>query len=771
AAKTVTNAGSITGTAKDGVSFDTGGTVDNMVGSSILGDINGINILVAEGNVTNAGSITGTTNNGVDLDAGGTVDNLSGATITGGITGVKTTNVTASVANAGSIIGTTGGDGVDLGNGGSVDNIVGATITGDLKGVEVRNALGTVTNAGSITGTTEDGVNFTAGGTLNNLSGATITGATNGIIVTGGIANVTNAGTVNGGILFGANNDSLTIAAGSTTNGGADGGAGTDNVKFLGDQNVDETFSNFETATVQDGAVTWNDADANFDSLSLVNASLSYSGSAATVFIDVDSILSGTGTYGALSVNGGLAPGNSIGTMNVTGNYTMGSTANYEAEIFANGTSDLINVTGIATLDGILTVNFADAVASYDVTDAFTVLTAAGGISGDFNNFASVGASATRFPVYNLNGNDVVVTLVDATMIAPSALFSSGGDTANEKASSVLLPALTTSSVAASSLMTADAATINSTLEELSGSSHASMASIVASDAHEYINAVQSETKYVVDGYHTWMKFYGSSGTATSDGNARGYDYDGKGAAFGFGLGKADQFTVGIHGGYTWTDATFGTDVSAGRTKEAGVYAAGQLDDLHVSALYSYGWHDVETTRQITLGGIAKNDANTNSNKFKVEASYDVQLDQLTLAPVVSYNYASVDGIKLAETGAGVANLNGATDKFKSSQIRAGGRANYSVNFGEGGVLSPNAQVMYVSEQSDLNGTFLGSFEGAPNQDVAIRGLTFDKNRLEVDAGVHYKLASNISFNIGYRGIFMDTINTHGGRVGLNIVW
>ena len=62
--------------------------------------------------------------------------------------------------------------------------------------------------------------------------------------------------------------------------------------------------------------------------------------------------MGGTGTIGGLVSNGGtLAPGNSIGTLNVSGNFAqLGGV--YQVEANAAGQSDRINVGGTATING-----------------------------------------------------------------------------------------------------------------------------------------------------------------------------------------------------------------------------------------------------------------------------------------------------------------------------------------------------------------------------------------------------------------------------------
>src|SRR3546814_9282069 len=62
--------------------------------------------------------------------------------------------------------------------------------------------------------------------------------------------------------------------------------------------------------------------------------------------------LQGTCTVGDTMVPGTIAPGNSIGTLNVAGNIGFAAGSTYEVEVNAAGEGDLIAASGAATIDG-----------------------------------------------------------------------------------------------------------------------------------------------------------------------------------------------------------------------------------------------------------------------------------------------------------------------------------------------------------------------------------------------------------------------------------
>jgi hypothetical protein len=86
---------------------------------------------------------------------------------------------------------------------------------------------------------------------------------------------------------------------------------------------------------------------------------------------------------------GTLAPGASPGSLNITGNYTMGPSAILQAEIggaSAGSQYDVLNVAGAATLDGTLEVLAYGGYSPTVSTGYPGILNALGGISGSFAN-------------------------------------------------------------------------------------------------------------------------------------------------------------------------------------------------------------------------------------------------------------------------------------------------------------------------------------------------------------------------------------------------
>ncbi|MFA5984424.1 MAG: autotransporter domain-containing protein [Methylococcaceae bacterium] len=131
------------------------------------------------------------------------------------------------------------------------------------------------------------------------------------------------------------------------------------------------------------------------------------------VTVQTGATLGGTGSIlGSknLAVNSGgtVAPGNSIGTLSVSGNYTPAAGSTYLVEIDPSQ-SDKLSVTGTAALNGNGTVNVQPLAGTFTNNTAYTILTA-GTITGQFAGVASLSAGFTFSLSYV--GNDVILTLL-----------------------------------------------------------------------------------------------------------------------------------------------------------------------------------------------------------------------------------------------------------------------------------------------------------------------------------------------------------------------
>jgi hypothetical protein len=212
----------------------------------------------------------------------------------------------------------------------------------------------------------------------------------------------------NAGTLRSGNGGSFTNAAGATlVDAGADAHAVSNGFgggfSFANEGSYTKTGAGAVTVSVpflnsgslgnSNGTMSFTDAftDANGSLLLANDASFSF----ANPLVLGSGSLSGAGTVSAPSVStaGTLSPGNSPGTLNITGDLTLLGTSETLIEIagLTPGTQyDLLNVSGTTILGGALQLSLLGGIeASLLPSDTFTVLVSAGTLSGTFANVSS----------------------------------------------------------------------------------------------------------------------------------------------------------------------------------------------------------------------------------------------------------------------------------------------------------------------------------------------------------------------------------------------
>jgi uncharacterized protein with beta-barrel porin domain len=386
--------------------------------------------------ITTTGTTTGTgisgifARNGAANRPSGTDLTINAATTMGGTGGIVTRNFGTGALNITTTGTTTGSSrsGIDARNyNGSDLTINAATTTGSTDGIYAKN-YGTgalsITTSGAITGGTGYGIKAktTAGKTVNitlNSGSAVSSAAGLGIFNDGGNSTTTvKAGaSVAGKIVLGAGDDNLVLAGGDLSAVTlADGGDDTDTLTFSG-----PTAQSFDLDAI-------GSAYKNFEAFVLKEGETSFSGTTTESFtIQNSATLSGTGTFGGLTFQSGAtaAPGNSIGTTTVNGAVTFDAGSTYEVEINPDSTSDLIEATGTATING-GSVSVLPEAGLYSLgTTNYTILSAAGGVTGTFHTHSMDQDLAFLTPTLRYDASNVFLDI-------ERAVFSSVAETDNQ---------------------------------------------------------------------------------------------------------------------------------------------------------------------------------------------------------------------------------------------------------------------------------------------------------------------------------------------------
>ncbi|MBA8840948.1 autotransporter domain-containing protein [Ochrobactrum sp. RH2CCR150] len=339
-------------------------------------------------------------------------------------------------------------------------------------------------------------------GSLTAFAGATriASGAALDLSAQGGIIrNLQDATPGNGGTVSWVNNP-LYLYGGSFSGqfvnslGGELVKGSTDTLLLNGDNSG---FSG--TTTVADGKLVVGDIN---------NSSATLGG---TIDVLSGAILGGYGSLGETTVQSGgiLSPGNSIGTLAVDGDLTLKPGSVLEIEIASNGASDRVDVTGTATVSrSNVSVTTIDPETSYQNGQLYNILTADGGISGEFAGVVSNSAFLDMSLAYGNTAADLKICLktgcpspVDPETPGPGtpepekpspALFTTVAQTRNQLATAGGLDTLaqTGSSLALyNSLLMLSADEARAAFDSLSGEAYASAKGVLINDSQFIRNA------------------------------------------------------------------------------------------------------------------------------------------------------------------------------------------------------------------------------------------------------------------------------------------
>ncbi|MBS99631.1 MAG: hypothetical protein CMI01_13260, partial [Oceanospirillaceae bacterium] len=159
------------------------------------------------------------------------------------------------------------------------------------------------------------------------------------------------------------------------------------------------------------GTLNLNAGDANFASGLSVNGGTLNVSSGATLGGNVSlagGILKGTGTLAddLIHTGGALRPGASPGTLTISGDYQMSPSATLQIEVGGTtaGNYDQLDISGTATLDGVLEIVHFGGFVPVPITLFSSIIDAAGGVSGSFSSL--IEPSGHRYDVV-YNGSTV----------------------------------------------------------------------------------------------------------------------------------------------------------------------------------------------------------------------------------------------------------------------------------------------------------------------------------------------------------------------------
>jgi uncharacterized protein with beta-barrel porin domain len=810
------NVQSNTGTINNNLTWT--GTISNTAGTfnnNAPGTVSGL--VTNAGTATNGGTLNGglsntggtTTNsgtiNGGATVAGGTL-NTTGA-ISGGLTNTGTVNaagiVNGAIANNAGTFTTTGA----LSSNSTFANAAGATLA---VGAATYTLQGLLTNSGAVTVANGATLNATAGGVTNN-AGGTITVAAGGTVKD----DLNNAGAVANNGAYVANVATNTGAGNITNN-----GVWTGNVL----SNTATITNNLTwTGTVSNAGTFNNNAGATLSGLLTSTAGTTTNNGALNGGANVSGgTFAGSGTVTNLNVSGGtFAPGNGTpGTfMTVTGNLAFQSGAMYLVALNPT-TASLASVGGTASLNGTAAALY---VAGNYISKKYTILSAAGGVSGTFGSLVNTNVPTNFTSTLSYDANNAYINLT--LNLNPAPNFGSGLNINQQNVANTLvnffnttggiplaLGSLTPTGLTQASgelgtgiiqsAIKADDMFLNLLLDpavagRAGGFASGPAASQFAADDEEALAyaakrkassaeraayAMATKAPYLapqpVNRWSVWGAAYG--GSVTIDGNAIVGSHTTTARAYGV-VGGADykitpNTLIGFALAGGGTNYSLSDAMGTGRSDlfQAGVFGRQNIGAAYLSAALAYGWHDVTTNRTVAVPGgdvlQARFRAETFSGRF--EGGYRFATPFAGITPYVAAQAISFNLPAYAEQvlgGAGVFALNYAAQTTTATRTELGLRTDKSFAV-QDGIFTLRGRAAWAHDYNN-DRAVTAVFQALPGASFVVNGARGNPDGALVSAGAEMKWLSGISLAATFEGEFSGNTTSYAGKGVAKYSW
>ncbi|MGE0095181.1 MAG: autotransporter domain-containing protein [Alphaproteobacteria bacterium] len=774
----------------------------------------------------------GSSSTGFNVGNGNT-QTLAGANAiagTGGISksGAGTLSITGANANYSGTTSVTAGTlaagaGTALGTGGVTLN--GGTLRSDAA-MAIANAI----TLGASNGTwNTNGNDTTVSGIIGSTGGGSLTKSGTGTLTLSGVNTYTGGTTVSAGTLALGNNSAVgtgTLNLGASTTAQSNAAFTLSNAINLGGAATWNTNGNDTTLSgviggsgsggaltkSGTGTLTLSGVNTYTGATSIDSGTLRVNGSVTSaVTIGASGTLGGTGTITGNVIAGGIwAPGNSIGTQNVTGNVTFNVGSTFEVEVDSSGAGDRVNATGTATING-GTVSVQAASGSYNVNTTYTILNAAGGVTGTFGNVTSNLAFLTPSLAYT-------TTDVNLTLTRNNVNFAAVATTGNQSAVATALDAASTNATGdmatvINAVLGLSGAQADDAFEQMSGEAYSDVGSVSVVAGQTFMMALNQQIGQARAGgnaalssgtrinlaslgqptmgetgasagspprtgpWNAWVSGVGVTGEIAGSNGASTVNYSGGGGAFGIDKTLEPGLFAGIAAGYANTSVSTQGVASSGAVNsyQLALYGSYGPDRFYVQGLAGYGYNENSMERTISFPGVNRQaEGDTSSNQFlgAIETGYGIPVGRVTdLTPFLGLQGTTVNQASFTETGAGALNLSVDSQTTNSVRSILGVQLDHDANIGLAKPIALLARAGWAHEYANTARPMTASFVGSTGPGFTVDGAQIARDSAVAAVGATASLTDSLSFLLRYDAELNGSDNAQALTGRFSLTW
>jgi len=550
------------------------------------------------------------------------------------------------------------------------------------------------------------------------------------------------------------------------------------------------SFTNNSRLTINTGGLVTvgNTTSISTGSQAIINGQLT----SPQVNVNGSGLLTGAGRIVGNVVNSGtVAPGNSPGTLTITGNYTQ-TTGVLLMEIASQTAFDRLVVGGTANLGGTLQVLATGF--SFDYGQQFQVLQA-GSITGQFASMTTSDPSNFRVRFLQNGGTGTV-------LIAPTS-YTLVAETQNQRnvagALNSFIPATS-----------GDRLTVSTALDLLSASQYPDAFNAISPAQYENLAATSieqtnalsqilqqrlhsvrlgggrgftnnginsplaSDSKTALspnsnkddilrpspdNNWGVWVQGNGLFGEFDNVSNVPGSKFTSGGVMAGVDYQFAHHITLGAFTGYQGVYAEYSNGGAMNvNTVNFGVYATYEdPSGFYVNAIVNGGYSGYQVKRSIEFPGVNRN-ANSDPTgglfSTTLDLGYDWKLGDFTITPTVAGQFTYVGVAPFEETGAGALDLDVSNQSAYSLRSSLGARIAYTWKLSETISIIPSVSMLWQHEFMQNSRNIGASLDGGAGPSFEYSTTVPGRDSVYGGAGITIQVSDRWNFNANYNADF-----------------
>ncbi len=521
--------------------------------------------------------------------------------------------------------------------------------------------------------------------------------------------------------------------------------------------------------TTLSGINTYNRGTTISDGTLIVNGQI-----VGNLLINGSGIVGGVGQVGNVINNGTLAPGNSIGTMTVAGNYTQNPGSTLEIEINDAGASDRLNITGDATINGgsVLVVTEPG---TYTAGMTYRILEA-DSVTGAFDEVIDSLLFLKGELHYGLDYIDLLLV---------HSPYAAVAQTRNQFSTATYLDGLYDSasgdlSTVMGALDALGASDARAAFDHLSGEPYADLVAVNMNAANLFTDTAFYRLYNGADlncanppGRQFWTYSLGNweRQRPTGAGWDSSFGYANQLAGFMVGCDQQfDNVLLGFGGGYGQSNVGYISNPASDQTDlfNFSLYGKADFGAAYLAGVvgYTHGWNDM--TRIIAIEGLDPRHAtgSVDGNVFGMllQAGYNLEHGWWRITPIIGLRYGHGGMSDATETGADSVNLAVGSTSRNSLVGHLGGRLAFCMMR----KWRAEAYGQWEHEYSDTATDITMAFAGSPGE-FTVHSALAERDAVRTGVVAIGQLNKRVSVHLNYDALLRASYASQQLTGGLSI--